>query len=149
AGIADYVTDGTASEALGAISHARAQLQRGTVALGAYPWSKRKSFLALGALLGVPLLVLLLAQVEAIPVTAQVFAGVSAALALITGALRSVSSWAKVQVDKLDNAEAAIKTDVEKQREKLNESVRAAAERVADAAATVERLSAHDRDLAG
>lgn len=147
ADFADQATDGTASQTLTAIGDARAQLQRGTVAFGAYPWNRGKSFLALGALLVVPLLVFVLAQIDAIPVTAQVFAGVSAVLALVTGALRSVTSWAKKRLDELEEAEAAVKADIEEQRKALDAVVQAAAKNVADADAEVEDLSAQDRAL--
>ena len=149
AGFADQATDGKASQTLGSISDARAQLQRGTGALGAYPWNRRKSFLALGALLAVPLLVLVLAQIDAIPAVAQVFAGVSAALGLVTVALRSVTSWAKSRLDELDRAKAAVQADIEEQQRVLDEAVRVAAENVAAAAAEIEDLTAADRALEG
>ncbi len=141
-GFVDQMTDGTASETLAAISDARAQLQRGTVALGAYPWSTGKKIASLGALLAVPVLVFVLAQLESIPATAQVFAGVSAALGLVAVALRSVTSWAKKQLDELESAEAAVKADIDRQRKALEVAVQAAAEKVAEADAQVEQLSA-------
>jgi hypothetical protein len=146
---ADQVTDGTASQTLAAISDARAQLQRGTVALGAYPWKGWKRIAALGALLAVPLLVFALAQAESIPVTAQVFAGVSAALGLVAGALRSVTSWAKKELDALEEAEAAVKADVEQQRKQLDAAVQVAAEKVADIHAEVQDLSAQNSAIEG
>ena len=147
ADFADRATEGTAGEALGAIGDLRAQLQRAPVAVGAYPWDRRKTFLAFGALLAVPLLVLVLSQVESIPPVAQVFAGVSAALAVVAGAVRSVTSWTKARLDKLAEAEAKIKADAEKQRRELDEAVTAAKARVAEADARVEELSARDSSL--
>jgi KAP family P-loop domain len=147
AGLADDVTDGTAGQALDAIAQARAQYQRGTVALGAYPWKRRTTLLAAAALLAVPLLVLVLAQIDSIPVVAQVFAGISAAVAVATKAVRSVTAWAKERLDEYDKAEATIKAEIEKQRAALDEEVRLAAENAAKAAAEVEQLSAKDRRL--
>ena len=147
AAVADRVTDGNATETLDAISKARAQLQRGTVALGAYPWNRWKSLIVLAGLLAIPVLVLVLDQVHAIPVTAQVFAGISAALALVTAGLRSVTAWAKGRLDELDKAEAAVKAEIEEQRQKLREGVRAAETALAEANAEVEELSGRDRVL--
>jgi hypothetical protein len=147
ADFADGATEGTAGEALGAIGDLRAQLQRAPVAVGAYPWDQRKTFLAFGALLAVPLLVLVLSQVESIPPVAQVFSGVSAALAVVAGGVRSVTSWTKVRLDKLAEAEAKIKADAEAQRRQLDEAVTAAKARVAEADAKVEELSARDSSL--
>ena len=144
---ADRATDGSASQTIAAIGDARVQLQRGTVAFGAYPWDRRKTLAALAALLAVPVLVFVLAQLGSIPVTAQVFAGVSAALGIATGALRVVTSWAKKRLDALEQAEAAVKADVENQRKALNAEVQAAAKSIADATAEIEELSAQDRVL--
>jgi uncharacterized protein YoxC len=144
---ADRATGGTAGEALGAIGDLRAQLQRAPVAVGAYPWSSRKTFLAFGALLAVPLLVLVLSRIESIPAVAQVFAGVSAALAVVAGAVRSVTSWTKTRLDKLAEAEAEIKADVKEQQRELDEAVADAATRVAEADARVDELSARDSSL--
>jgi KAP family P-loop domain len=144
---AESATDGTARDALGAISDLRAQLQRAPGAVGAYPWTKPKTFLAFGALLAVPLLVFALSQLESIPVVAQAFAGVSAALGLVAGAVRSVTSWTKARLDKLAEAEAAIKADINEQQRKLDETVEAAATRVAEADAEVAKLSARDSTL--
>jgi hypothetical protein len=144
---AESATDGTARDALGAISDLRVQLQRAPVAVGAYPWTKPKTFLAFGALLAVPLLVFALSQLESIPVVAQVFAGVSAALGLVASAVRSVTSWTKARLDKLAEAEAAIKADIKQQQRELEETVVEAATRVADADAEVAKLSAQDSSL--
>jgi uncharacterized protein YoxC len=147
AGFADNATDGTAGEALGAISDLRAQLQRAPIAVGAYPWNKGKTVLAFGALLAVPLLVFGLSQIESIPAVAQVFAGVSAALAVVAGAVRSVTSWTKTRLDKLAEAEAKVKKDIEEQQRRLDQAVAEAADRVADADAKVEDLKARDSSL--
>jgi hypothetical protein len=147
AAVADRVTDGNATKTLDAIADARAQLQRGTVALGAYPWNRWKTLIVLVGLLAVPVLVLVLSQVHAIPVTAQVFAGVSAALALVAAGLRSVTAWAKGRLDELDKAEAAVKAEIEEKREKLRADVRAAETALAEADAQVEELSGRDRAL--
>jgi KAP family P-loop domain len=146
-GLVDQVTHGTAGDALEAIDHARAQFQRGTVALGAYPWSRRKAAVVVASLFAVPLLVFALAQIDVIPVAAQVFAGVSAALALVTAALRSVTSWAKARLDALDEAEAKVRDEIEKQRGKLEDAVRSAAADVADAAGKIDALAARDEAL--
>jgi hypothetical protein len=147
AAFADRATDGTASQTLAAIGDARVQLQRGTVALGAYPWSRRKTAAALAALLAVPVLVFVLAEIGSIPVTAQVFAGVSAAVGIATAALRVVSSWAKQGLDALEAAEAAVRADFEKQRAAREAEVQAAAKQVAQTTAEVQALSDQDRSL--
>ena len=146
-GVADSATDGTAGQALDAIGDLRSQLQRAPVAVGAYPWDRRKTYIAFGALLAVPLLVFLLSQIESIPAVAQVFAGVSAALAIVAGAVRSVTSWTKGRLDMLAKAEAAVKADIEERQRSIDAEVAEAAARAADADAKFEQVSARDRSL--
>src|SRR5262249_20369780 len=146
-GAADELTDGSAQQTLEALAQARAQYQRGTATLGAYPWKQWRSLVAVAGLLAVPLLVFALDKVGAIPATAQLFAGVSAALALVAGGLRSVSSYAKTQLDRLDKAETAVRVEIEQKRRKLDDQVRAAEAKVADKTAEVEALAARDAQL--
>lgn len=147
AAAADRQTSGKASETLVAIEEVRTQLQRGSVALGAYPWSRRKTVFALVALLAVPALVLVLDQIDAIPTTAQVFAGVTAALGILTAALRTVTSWTKGRLDQLESAEAAVRADIEEQRKAVRAKVDEAAENVAKVDARIDELTSQDRSL--
>jgi hypothetical protein len=149
AGLAADLTDGSAAQTLQALEQARTQLQRGSLALGAYPLDSRKTALALGALLAVPLLVFGLGRVGAIPPAAQVFAGVSAALAVTARGLRSVSSWAKTQLDELDRAEAEVRAEIDEKRRQLEKSLRDAEAKVANETAAVEGLTVLDQQLGG
>jgi hypothetical protein len=146
-GLVDEPTDGAAGQTLQALGHARTQLERGSGALAAYPWDRRKSAFLLAALLCVPLLVFVLDQVDAIPATAQVFAGVSAGLALVARGLRSVSTWTKAQLDELDRAESAVRAEIEEKRRRLERELREAEAKVSREAEAVEELAAHDRQL--
>jgi hypothetical protein len=148
ADFADRATDGHASQTLAAIEDARAQLRRGTAAIGGYEWNRRRTIVAVGALVAVPLLVFALDRIGTIPATAQVFAGVSAALALMTAGLRVVTGWTKERLDALEEAEAAVRDEIESQRQTLQAEVDAAVRSVADANAEVESLTTQDRDLA-
>ena len=71
----------------------------------------------------------------------------SATLALVTAALRTVTSWAKKRLDELDRAEAAVNAEVETKRAALDRDVRVAAAKVDGAAAQVDELSAKAEDL--
>ena len=72
---------------------------------------------------------------------------VSAALAVVARAARSVTSWTKTRLDMLAEAEAKVKEDIEKQQRMLDEAVAEAAARVAEADAKVGELSARDKSL--
>jgi len=65
----------------------------------------------------------------------------------VARAVRSVTSWTKTRLDKLADAEAEIKVDIEQQQRKLDKAVVEAATRVAKADAKVEEFSARHSSL--
>jgi hypothetical protein len=146
---ADQVTERKAGEALDAIGEARTQLRRSTFVIGTYRWTRKRKAFAAVALLAVPLLVYALSRIPHIPGTAQIFAGISAALVFATAALRSFAGWTKAQLDELDKAETAIRRDIEAQKADLEKNVQSAKENVAKAGSEVGRLAGHDRALQG
>ncbi len=122
AGLADVATEGTAGEALEAIHEARAQVTR-AAALSAIPRDPPRIAVTVAALVGVPLLVALVAQFDAIPTSAQFFAGVSALLGLVAATLKSVTDSARKRLDALDAAEQAVNEEIDRRRREARDAV--------------------------
>lgn len=151
AGLTDVATEGTAGEALEAIHEARAQVTR-AAALSAIPRDPSRIAVTVAALVGVPLLVALVAQFDAIPTSAQFFAGVSALLGLVAATLKSVTDSARKRLDALDAAEKAVNEEIDRRRREARDAVEQAQATAAQARDREQGLSRRreglDREVA-
>ena len=132
-----------------AIDDARAELTRGLGLVRGFRWSDPRTWLAIGALVGVPILVWLLGEASSMAGPTQVFAGLSALLATVAGALRGATAQVRSRLDALDRAAAEVRAEVDARRQELAENVELARKNAAAAQAEVDALVGRERALTG